>query len=335
MNAIRKLLAGSVDYAGLFPPASLSMNETVANYAHYFSEPAHSMLGRLVVPASRLSELKQAVEAMEANRIELERFLAESDSWRVSALVPANATNDYQDFHQALEDIAEFNQLYSANAKQCLVVDSIEVKVNSANELNTLTEFCRREWDCYFEIDCLSDSTAIIETLARLSNVSVSQNENIDNQTNSNRLFAKIRTGSVVANQIPTIEQVSRFIAACARDYVPFKATAGLHHPIRNEYRLTYEPNAECGTMHGYLNMFVATLCAYEYQLNEQEIAKILHEREANNFHFEDDRIQWHHLTISIDRIDELRARSIQSFGSCSFTEPTAELCELYQCSLS
>jgi hypothetical protein len=329
MKAIHKLLAGTVDYAGLFPPANLSIKDTVANYAGYHGKPPRSMLGRLVVPTNRLDELKQAVNSFESEQISVD-----ASPWRISALVPANPANDYQDFHQALDRIAEFNRTGSPSMGQALLVDSIEFKVNSAGELSTLAESCRADLDCYFEIDCLSDPTALIETLVRVSDMSVPQADSIASSTNRKRRFAKIRTGSVVASQIPTIEQVSRFIAACAHHFVPFKATAGLHHPIRNEYRLTYEPNADCGTMHGFLNVFVATLCAYEYQLDEQEIAKILQERAADNFHFEDDRIQWHHLTISLDRIDALRSQSIQSFGSCSFTEPTTELCELYQCQM-
>jgi hypothetical protein len=236
--------------------------------------------------------------------------------------------------------IAEFNARHAAAVDSPMLVDSIEVKVNHADELHRLALARPADMDSYFEVDCQSDPRGMIESLARIMRDNPVQHGNriatpgatLSNA--ANRVFAKIRTGSVVADQIPTIEQVSRFITACARDYVPFKATAGLHHPIRNEYRLTYEANSDCGTMHGFLNMFVATLCAFEYQLNEQEIAQILNEREAHNFHFEDDRIQWHHLTIGIDRIESLRYQSIQSFGSCSFVEPTAELCELYQCQL-
>src|SRR5215469_4630128 len=46
-----------VDYAGLFPPAALGMSDAIDEYAAA-SEGAHAwMLGRFIVPFSRLEEL--------------------------------------------------------------------------------------------------------------------------------------------------------------------------------------------------------------------------------------------------------------------------------------
>ena len=39
MSAIRALLTGSIDYAGLFPPAGLDMASAVENYARYRAGP--------------------------------------------------------------------------------------------------------------------------------------------------------------------------------------------------------------------------------------------------------------------------------------------------------
>lgn len=331
MIPIQKLTAGSVDYAGLFPPASLPMSETVANFLGYRRDRSRAMLGRLVVTANRLEELRQAVNALP---VEPEDAV---DRWQLSVLVPVDAETEYRQLKNCLNQIEIFNKRFSEARPISTLVDSLELKISSGTELAALAGLFPSDFNVFFEIDCVSDPKDAIEALARLRQTSESNSAspNGDAALGGRKFFAKIRSGSVIADQIPTVEQVSRFVTVCARYLLPFKATAGLHHPLRNEYRLTYEADSACGTMHGFINLFVASLFAYEYQLSEQEIAQILQEREPSNFHFEDDRIQWRQFTISLDRIDALRQVSIQSFGSCSFVEPTEELCELFHCQLS
>ena len=45
--------------------------------------------------------------------------------------------------------------------------------------------------------------------------------------------LAKLRTGGVKPEAIPSVEEVAAFIRACADRRLAFKATAGLHHPVR------------------------------------------------------------------------------------------------------
>src|SRR6185436_2132053 len=56
-RSLRVLLADLIDYAGLFPPAALSMQDAVRNYARY-AEGEHAwMLGKFVVPEARRAEV--------------------------------------------------------------------------------------------------------------------------------------------------------------------------------------------------------------------------------------------------------------------------------------
>ncbi len=59
--SVRALLAEIVDYAGLFPPAQLPLDQAIRNYARYGTEPEAWMLGRFVCPAARLGELSPFV----------------------------------------------------------------------------------------------------------------------------------------------------------------------------------------------------------------------------------------------------------------------------------
>jgi len=62
MSAVETLLGRVVDYAGLFPPASLSMESAVENYQRYLGGDFGWMLGGFLAPASRLGEFSAAFE---------------------------------------------------------------------------------------------------------------------------------------------------------------------------------------------------------------------------------------------------------------------------------
>src|ERR1700732_158941 len=55
--ALRSLLAGVIDYAGMFPPSLLSLSDAAENYARYAEAPYHWMLSRFVLNAKDLVSL--------------------------------------------------------------------------------------------------------------------------------------------------------------------------------------------------------------------------------------------------------------------------------------
>src|SRR3974390_3223737 len=57
LASARAFLEGIIDYAGLFPPADLPLDQALANYLRYRREPESWMLGRFICPAGRLKEL--------------------------------------------------------------------------------------------------------------------------------------------------------------------------------------------------------------------------------------------------------------------------------------
>jgi hypothetical protein len=65
------LLANLIDYAGLYPPAALPLPEVIQNYERYVAAPQSWMLNRLVLPASKLNQVKLG------------------ENWRVTLLVDA------------------------------------------------------------------------------------------------------------------------------------------------------------------------------------------------------------------------------------------------------
>jgi hypothetical protein len=119
------------------------------------------------------------------------------------------------------------------------------------------------------------------------------------------------------------------FIRLCAAANVPFKATAGLHHPLRSEHRFTYQPDSPSGTMHGFINLFLAA--AFLRAGMESELAvQLLREQTAQAFHFDADEISWREHRLSQQEIAAARQSFSVSFGSCSFSEPVDDLRSLH-----
>jgi hypothetical protein len=136
---------------------------------------------------------------------------------------------------------------------------------------------------------------------------------------------AKVRTGGITPDAFPATADLVRFIRTCLSAKVPFKATAGLHHPLRADYRLTYEPDSVRGTMFGFLNLFLAS-AFMAAGLDDRQAALLLEERDRDSIHFDDSGVEWKGRRLGLDAILRSREDGIVSFGSCSFTEPIGDL---------
>ena len=139
---------------------------------------------------------------------------------------------------------------------------------------------------------------------------------------------AKVRMGGTTAGMMPSPESVVRFFTACIAHGVTAKATAGLHHPLRGTYRLTYEPDAATGRMYGFLNVALA-VAHLDTGGSAAEAIALLEEADAGRIEFSDLHVAWHGpertLTFTRDALQHMRAQGLVSFGSCSFTEPVDE----------
>ncbi|HEX4772794.1 MAG TPA: hypothetical protein VH351_18315 [Bryobacteraceae bacterium] len=140
--------------------------------------------------------------------------------------------------------------------------------------------------------------------------------------------YAKIRTGGMTPSAIPSAGAVSTFMQECARLRLPFKATAGLHHPLRGMYRLTYADDAPVGCMHGFINLLFAA-CWLWSGVAPGLVETLLKETDSSAFRFEDAGVYWCEHLLSTGDIVRARREFVHSFGSCSFSEPVEALQEL------
>ena len=65
--------------------------------------------------------------------------------------------------------------------------------------------------------------------------------------------WPKLRCGGVSKENFPSVDEVADFLAVVSHSGVAFKATAGLHHAVRQT------DEATGFTHHGFLNLLVAT----------------------------------------------------------------------------
>lgn len=279
---LRSLLRGVVDYAGLFPPAALPMREAVAEYLRHRREPDAWMLGRFVLPLSRLDEWQAAAAAHG------------EPGWRLAVLAPA--------VDSTLEGaIAAFNGAQAGAA----VVDTVELKATREHEIPTAAAVAGAA--IHVEVPVSDDPAPLIAAIGRAG------------------ARAKIRTGGTTADAVPSAAEVARFIRRCVEHGVSFKATAGLHHPLRGEYPLTYAPDSPRGTMFGYLNVLLATLVARAGG-DARAVIAALEEKKARQIVAGDEAIEWRGFRFGSEEIAGARAQGLAGFGSCSFREPVDDL---------
>jgi hypothetical protein len=140
-----------------------------------------------------------------------------------------------------------------------------------------------------------------------------------------NGAFAKVRTGGSTADAIPMPAEIADFLCEAAARRVPFKATAGLHHPIRGGHPLTYAADSPHAIMHGFLNVFTAAAFAW-HGADRGAVIGVLEECDPRGFEFFDDALAWRGRCLSTEQIAVARRDFEHSFGSCSFEEPISEL---------
>jgi hypothetical protein len=298
--SLRDLLLGLIDYAGLFPPAALDMPTAARKYAEYRESEYRWALGRFVVPVARLDEFEKAAEG---------RLLSGSqerdDFWRLSALGGA-------DLSSGLNRIAEFNKKYATSDSSAglAIIDTFEIKAALPADIENAMNLTPAKLALYFEIPINDDPTELIKSIA------------------GTEARAKVRTGGVTADAFPSSFDLARLIKICAEEDVPFKATAGLHHPLRSVNKLTYAPDSASVMMHGFLNVFLAAAFA-QNGMEVDRLVELLEEKSPEAFQFDSGGVTWRDEMIVRGQLRNSRNLLAIAFGSCSFEEPIEDLKEI------
>jgi hypothetical protein len=288
----RALMAGAVDYAGLFPPARLPLADALAEYRRALAGADAWMLGRFIVPAAHLPLLADAVA----------RDADDGRGWSVSAIVREHMEED-------AAAVQAFNQ---RAANQHVRVDTIECRPSllssrgSSDGIAWLVKTFSPACTVYVEVGVGPTAPDDLRVVAR------------------HQLRAKIRTGGLAPDAFPAPASLVAFIESSRDVGVPFKATAGLHHAIRGSYPLGGEIGVHSATMHGFVNLMLATAAVGD-RLPTTTAAALLTRTDDTALVFDDTGVRWGDVELSVDAIDRMREAQCVSFGSCSFREPADE----------
>jgi len=260
---MRAALERLIDYAGLFPPAKLPLEDALAQYEQAREGAASWMLSRFIARAEDLIALRKCLEGRA--RIELSVIAAP----------------------------AMFEVVARARHEGWVTIAGIEVPLGDYSIGGCVRQARRARLD---------DLPIYVEpSHGRLAMDELAEGG----------LRAKLRCGGIKPSSYPSVEAVAAFIREACAAGVAFKATAGLHHPLRHF-------NAEAGVMmHGFLNVLAAAVHAPN--LDRPALEAIVAAERLEDLDLGDE-----------DEVRRARHGRFISYGSCSFEEPVEDLRALH-----
>jgi hypothetical protein len=138
LASLEALVSSVVDYAGLFPPAKLALQPAMTNYAQYQNTPYAWMLGRFILPVSRLQEL-------------IENLPQSTTPWPLSIIMAG-------DVKEAIDKIQSLN-----NDK--IAIKSLEFPPLPPSDIPKILSSLPTEIESFFEIPFSSDFNSYLSVL--------------------------------------------------------------------------------------------------------------------------------------------------------------------------
>ncbi|MCR0989075.1 hypothetical protein [Streptomyces albidoflavus] len=270
-----ELFAAFCDDAAVFPPGELPLAQAVPAHLRHVTAAHAPLVGPLVVPQARLPELAELTAGHERQSLNL------------AVTVPSPEAAG-----QALASVAAL-----PTARLRVLEVAVPEGVPTAEIVPRLTTALRNADDrtgvtVYVEVPRDERRPGLIASLA------------------DSPFLAKFRTGGVRAGLYPDERELARAVLLAVRAQVPFKATAGLHHAVRNtDPRTGFE-------QHGHLNLLAATGAALG-GAGEGEVVAVLAERDATT------------VAGLVGALSPEVRSAFRSFGTCSLAEPVGELAAL------
>jgi hypothetical protein len=268
--AVQPLFVGLCDDAAVFPPGNLALAEAVPAHVDHKTLAFGPVVGPFVLAARDLEQLAPHVAGLEPGSFGL----------ALTASLPQLSS--------ALE---------AADQIAAVRLEALEVALAqdvAASEVAPTLKCALGEWDLpvFLELPRDGRRPLLVEALRGTG------------------WQAKLRTGGVRSDLYPDEKELAAAVASLAAAGVPFKATAGLHHALRNTDPVTgFE-------QHGFLNLLSATAAALA-GADEATVVTLLADRDGVR------------VADRIRRLSPDVRKTFRSFGTCSVAEPVDELIAL------
>lgn len=196
--ALRALLARSIDYAGLFPPAGLELEPALENQAAYVRSDERWMLGAFVLPVAKFAAAVEQLAHFERDfPLEISALGPKTEDAAAYRAAVQSAQRAIDDFADKAQGRARVVQL------EMPVPDEVAPESLGASALAV-----------FWEAPAARATTTI-------------------EQLRGGDAGFKLRTGGVTADVFPEAAAIAKALVSAARTGVAIKFTAGLHHPVR------------------------------------------------------------------------------------------------------
>jgi len=305
-DARRALLTGLIDDAAQFPPARLPLAAALEGYREHREGPDGWLQGRFLCPSTRLDDLPadsqaglpapEGVAGLPAPEGGAGLPAPEGAGWVGVVVPPEQAGAD------ALAAVLAARDPRVASVEVALPADPAGWDDHLA-ALQVPTTVAR----VYLEVP-LGDPAGAVARLAGARG-----------RGEQAGIAAKVRCGGVTAGAVPPVEAVAAFLVACVAHQLPFKATAGLHHPVRHLDR------ADGWVQHGFLNVLGGAVLHAAGAVSAADLRALVAETDPTAFTLTAQAFAWRDAAADGAAVTAGRALA-HGYGSCSFSEPTDAL---------
>lgn len=275
----RDLFGSLFDDAAIFPPGNKALDQAVVDHVRLAQGDLAALLGSFVVSDSRIDDLgKVATEAR-------------------SELLPLSVTVRHPSIlGQLRERLSVLNLVDQVLSLEMVIPNSVDVD----SAIAQITHSANTAWpghvDVYIEVPRNNRRHTVLAAISR------------------SPFRAKFRTGGTEAALYPSSSELAESILSAVQLGIAFKATAGLHHAIRNRDPVTgFE-------QHGFLNVMMAVEACLAGSA-VQQVAEILDCRNGDLV------ARWAHGLLT-EKARSLR-HFFRAFGTCSIAEPVGDLVSL------